>query len=378
MRLILIPDKFKGSLTAAGVCQAIEGGVRQVYPDAEIAVFPASDGGDGFLEAVRSTRVVEEHRVPVEDPLGRQVVAPFLLDRSTGAAFVEMASASGMLLLKASERNPMKTHTRGTGQLIQHALEAGAGEVYVGLGGSATNDGGCGIATAFGYRFLDASGEELPPTGEHLSRMAEIRMPPDKRLLDGARLYAVNDVTNPLWGPEGAAPVYAGQKGASPEDIDLLDAGLQHLDRIVADQLGRDASRKAGAGAAGGAAYGMHCFLNARLIGGAEYVLSINGLSRYLSENPVDYIVTGEGRMDAQTLHGKFIKGVLELAGPYGIPVLAVCGAADISPEALKAVSSLTVLKVSDPSKPLAYNMENADRLTREAVKGFFESLAGG
>jgi glycerate kinase len=203
-------------------------------------------------------------------------------------------------------------------------------------------------------------------------------LPADNALLKEARIYAVNDVTNPLWGPEGAAHIYAGQKGASPADIDLLDAGLKHLDRIVSGQLGREASQIPGAGAAGGAAYGMHCFLNARFIGGAEYVLNINGVSQYLSAHTVDYIVTGEGRMDAQTLNGKFIQGVLEMAAPFGVPVLAVCGASDIPSEVLRAASSLTVLEVSDPSKPLAENMANADRLTREAVQRFFEDLATG
>ena len=197
MRIILIPDKFKGSLSAEGVRAAIAEGVRAVYPQADLMGFPASDGGDGFLDAVRSVREVETVQVTVEDPLGRAIRTPYLMDVARGEAFVEMATASGMGLLTEAERDPMQTHTRGTGQLIQHAIRGGAQRVYVGLGGSATNDGGCGIATVFGYRFLDRQGRELAPVGGNLQKISRIVRPESSKLAEGVDVIAVNDVSNP-------------------------------------------------------------------------------------------------------------------------------------------------------------------------------------
>lgn len=372
MKLVLLPDKFKGSLTAAEVCDAITRGVRQVHPAAELAAFPASDGGDGFLEAVRAVRDVETVEGVVEDPLGREIRAPFLLDAPRGEAFLEMAAASGMGLLSEARRNPMKTHTRGTGQLLLAALRSGARRIYVGLGGSATNDGGCGLATAFGYRFLDARGTPLAPVGENLMRLERILPPEDLSILEGVEVVAVNDVSNPLWGPQGAAFVYAAQKGASDPDIEWLDAGLRRLDRIVSGELGIEASGLPGAGAAGGAAYGLHCFLNARLIRGTDYVLGISGVEGYLKEHAPDFIITGEGRIDAQTLSGKWLQGVLRLAGHHGVPVLAVCGACDLAEAQWKAAGLKEVLQVSDPARPLSYNMAHAARLVGEAVRRYF------
>ena len=376
MRLILIPDKFKGSLTGEELSQAIGEGVRMACPAAEIAIFPASDGGDGFLEVVRSVRDVEIRQAMVGDPLGREVRAPFLLDRGRGEAFVEMATASGMVLLEEAERNPLRTHTRGTGQLIRNALASGARKVYVGLGGSATNDGGCGLASAFGYRFLDGNGKPLVPNGGNLSGIARI-IPPEDQFFREVEIIAVNDVSNPLWGEQGAARVYGRQKGASDPEILLLDAGLRHLDQVVSRDLGVDAAHMAGAGAAGGAAYGLHCFLNARMISGTEYVLGISGVEEYLSKHAVDFIITGEGRIDEQTLHGKLISGVLKMAERHGVPVLVVCGACDIPAEALRGVGITEVIEVSDPARPLAYNMAHAARLTREAVNSYFQKTRG-
>ena len=374
MRLLLIPDKFKGSLTAAEVCSAISSGIQEVFPEAEITTFPASDGGDGFLEVVQSVRSVETFEVEVEDPLGRKICAPFLYDPGKGEAFVEMATASGLVLLADSERNPLRTHTRGTGQLIRAAAEKGARKIFVGLGGSATNDGGCGIATVFGYRFLDKEGNELSPAGAYLGSLYRIEKPGDD-ILDNVEVIAVNDVSNPLWGPEGAAMVYAAQKGASGDDISFLDKGLRHLDALVTQQLGVDAGSRPGAGAAGGAAYGLHCFLGAQFIGGTEYVLGITGVAEYLQEHPVDYICTGEGRIDAQTLHGKLIQGVLTLAGKYRIPVLAICGTCEVSVSDLNAAGIHDVLEVSDPSKTLKYNMDHAAVQVRNTVGGYFRKL---
>ena len=375
MRLVLIPDKFKGSLTAEEVRSAIAAGVREVFPDAELMGFPASDGGDGFLETVRAVREVETVHVAVEDPLGREIRAPYLMDAVRGEAFIEMARASGMELLTDAERDPLQTHTRGTGQLIRHAIRGGARSVYVGLGGSATNDGGCGIATVFGYRFLDREGLELAPTGGNLDKIARITEPEDPLLRHEVEVIAVNDVSNPLWGPEGAAFVYARQKGASDTAIAFLDKGLRRLDRLVSEQLGIQAGTLAGAGAAGGTAFGLHCFLGARYISGTQYVLGLTGVEDYLNKHRVDFICTGEGRIDSQTLSGKLIQGVLALGKRLEVPVIAVCGKSEVPLQELRSHGFKVVLAVSDPEKPLSYNMEQAAPLTREAVRAYFEGI---
>lgn len=376
MRLVLIPDKFKGSLTAAEVRQAIEAGVREVYPRAEFACFAASDGGDGFLEAVRAMRNLETFRVSVSDPLGREIEAPLLMDTSTGEAFIEMATASGMELLELKDRNPGRTHTHGTGQLIREAISRGAKSVYVGLGGSATNDGGCGLATAFGYRFLDGKGRELEPTGENLLKIRRIEPPSDRAPFGQADIIAVNDVANPLWGPRGAAYVYASQKGAASEQIPLLDRGLRHLDQLVQDQLGISAAKLPGAGAAGGATFGLHCFLGAFFVSGTDYILELSGIEAYLKHQTVDFICTGEGRIDSQTLNGKLIQGVVELAGRYSTPLLALCGTCDVAVKTLKERGIHEILEVSDPEKPLTYNLKYASNLTRKTVSRYFRELS--
>ncbi len=371
MRIALIPDKFKGSLTAAEVCDAMEAGIRAVYPGAEIRRFAASDGGDGFLEAVRAVRPMEIVQVPVTDPIGREITASFLHDPKTGEAYIEMARASGMELLSPGERNPMRTDTRGTGELILKAARLGARHIFVGLGGSGTNDGGCGIASVFGYRFLDSDQKELPPVGGSLERIAYVVPPVNFRLPESVRITAVYDVNNPLWGPQGAAQVYAAQKGASPEDIRRLDAGLQNLEERVREQLGIDTGHLPGAGAAGGTAFGLKCFLGADFTSGTDLVLRLNGFAQYLQGPKTDYVFTGEGRIDTQTLNGKLIQGVLQLASTQKCPVVAVCGKCDAPMDALSRMGFEAVLEVSDPQKSLAYAMEHAHELVADSVQGF-------
>jgi glycerate kinase len=371
MRIALIPDKFKGSLTARQVCDAMEAGIRAVYPGAEIQSFAASDGGDGFLEAVRVVRQAERVEVKVADPLGREITAAFLLDRNSGEAFIEMATASGMELLLPEERNPMKTDTRGTGLLILEAVKRGARDIFVGLGGSATNDGGCGIATVFGYRFLDGQGQVLPPVGASLERISRIVPPAHPALPQTVRITAVNDVNNPLWGRQGAAHTYAAQKGASPYEIERLDAGLQNLDRLVQEQLGIHLGNVQGAGAAGGAAYGLNCFLGARFTAGTDLILRLNGFAEFLRDHKPDFVFTGEGRLDAQTLMGKLIHGVVRLAKAEKCPVIVFCGQCDALAETLEGAGLQTVLQISDPEKPLAWNMEHAYDLISQSVSRF-------
>ncbi|MBC2840146.1 glycerate kinase [Robiginitalea sp. SC105] len=371
MKLVLIPDKFKGSLSAESVCDAIAGGVRQSCPAAIFKRFAASDGGDGFLSAVRATREVATRTVATSDPLGREITAEYLYDGKSGEAFVEMALASGMVLLAESERDPLATSTRGTGRLIRAALDQGARTIYVGLGGSATTDAGMGIASEFGYEFRDSSGELLEPVGKNLERVARI-IAPEQVLPEGSAVVAINDVSNPLWGEQGAAHVYAPQKGATPEAVARLDRGLRHLDRRVADELGISAGEEAGAGAAGGTAFGLQVFLGARFMGGTDFVFRLNGIRDYLKGETVDYLVTGEGRIDSQSLQGKLIQGVTDLGRRHGIPVIAVCGSCTADREALARAGLTAVIEAADPARSLEWNMANAYDLVQEAMAGYF------
>ena len=245
----------------------------------------------------------------------------------------------------------------------------------MGLGGSATNDGGIGLATAFGFTFLDKNGRELEAVGGNLNAIKTIVPPKGPVLPEGIHIIAVNDVNNPLWGQDGAARVYAAQKGANAAMVDQLDAGLQHLDSLVIKQLGKEAGSLPGAGAAGGTAYGLHAFLNASFISGTDYIFKLNGVSDYLKQNTPDFIITGEGKIDEQTLKGKVIEGVLQLGSQHGIPVLAVCGICTADRGLLARAGLTDVIEIAHPDKDLAYNMEHAAKLTTEAISRWFEKM---
>ncbi|WP_088340806.1 glycerate kinase [Robiginitalea sediminis] len=372
MYIVLIPDKFKGSLTAAQVRQAIAEGVCSRFPEARFSAFEASDGGDGFLDAVGAVRPLQRHTLQVQDPLGRPVTAAYGYDPERREAFVEMARASGLVLVEPGLRDALKTNTYGTGELLRDALNRGARTLYVGLGGSATSDGGTGIASALGYRFLDAQGKELRPAGGTLEHIHTLVPPENPVLPKDVTLFAVNDVSNPLWGPDGAAFVYGPQKGASPEAVETLDRGLRHLDHLAGGHLGA----VPGAGAAGGTAFGLMAFLGAEFLPGTQYLFRITGFSEFLEGNRPDYIITGEGKIDGQSLQGKLLDGVLREAGPRKIPVLAVCGACEAESGALEQAGLTALLVSAHPGQSLAWNMENGYGQVRAAVADYFRGVA--
>lgn len=325
MKILLAPDKFKGSLSAEKVCEALGKGLKKVQPDAELFIRPLADGGDGSLDILGHYFELETHVCEVLDPLGRSLSASYTM--AEGVAYIEMSKASGLVLLKPEERTAMKTSSFGTGQLISDALEKGAKEIYLFIGGSATNDGGTGIAHALGFRFWDAEGKEVEAIGEKLKDIDQID---NSQTLEGLKEVSVKvicDVNNPFYGPHGAAYVYAAQKGASLEEIAFLDKGLEHLAEKLVAQGYIDVNRVPGAGAAGGVGGGSIAFLNAELISGIEMFLEISELEKWVKES--DLIITGEGKMDAQTEHGKVVSGVSQLAQKYGKPVIGVCGIAD-------------------------------------------------
>lgn len=374
MRFLLIPDKFKGSLTAQEVVDAIGRGVRSHYPGARIDSILASDGGEGFLNAIAQYSEVERIKTTVADPLGRPMEAHYLWQGSGKTAFVEMAMASGLELLDASERNPMYTSTFGTGLQIKDALDRGARRICLGIGGSATNDGGIGVAAALGYRFLNEKGDAVSYTGEGLDQIDRISKPEHE--YEGVEFIAVNDVNNPLYGEEGAAFVYGPQKGANPEEVLQLDAGLRRLEQVVKRDLGQDKAHVPGAGAAGGLAYGLSVFFDADFISGTDFIMDLAGLERRLTLERPDMIITGEGRIDSQSLSGKLIQGVLERGKLHGIPVLGVCGMLDIKESDLRAEGFKDVIEIRKPDKPLSYNMGHAAELLENAIREYFKVLS--
>ena len=334
MKFVLAPDKYKGSLNGDQFCEAVANGIGQVFPNAQIVKKPLADGGDGTLEVVQSYLKGKSIAVHVKDPLFRTIESHYLLSGDGKTAFVEMSEASGYKLLKKEEMNCMHTTTLGTGQLIMDAIDKGAQHIVLGIGGSATNDCGMGMATALGYRFLDGEGKTLEPVGENLGKVHKIDIQQVDDSVSQIQVRVACDVGNPLYGPNGAAYVYGPQKGASAAEVDFLDKGLEHFSKVLDQTFGMDAQNISGAGAAGGLGAGAVAFLGAELVSGVDMVMDIAGFEQALDD--ADWIVTGEGKLDGQTLAGKTIQGVLTYGKEKGIPVAALCGAVDITMEELK------------------------------------------
>ncbi|MDE3097345.1 MAG: glycerate kinase, partial [Chloroflexota bacterium] len=319
---LVAPQEFKGSLTAGEAARAIAAGVRDAAPGAETVLAPMSDGGAGLVDALLAARGGERETTAAHDPLMRPVAARWAL-LPGGTAAVEMAAASGLVLLTDDERDPLVATTYGTGELVRAALDRGCGEIIVGVGGSATVDGGAGALQALGARLLDATGEEVAPGGAALARMARIDLSGVDRRLGSTRLRVASDVTNRLCGPGGAAAVFGPQKGASAADVAALDGALAHFAAVVARELGIDLLSLAGGGAAGGLAAGLRV-LGATVEPGFGLVAAAVGLEALVAR--ADIVVTGEGRLDAQTSYGKTASGVAAMARAHGKRVLAVAG----------------------------------------------------
>lgn len=332
-RVVVAPQSFKGSADAVAVAAAIASGLHRVWPRAECVEVPLADGGEGTVHALVHATNGEVRRSRVHDPLLREIDAEWgmLGDRTT--AVVEMAAASGLPLLREDERDPRITSTRGTGELILAAAMTGAHRIVVGIGGSATNDGGAGMARAFGYRFFDRDGDELPEGGAALARLARIDGQTDPRLVRPS-IDVACDVRNPLLGPEGASAVFGPQKGATPEIVRELDAALARYAEVVERFVGRPIRDVPGAGAAGGLGAGLLAFLDARLVSGAQLVLDAVRFERRL--DGATLVVTGEGRIDGQSVYGKLTQAVTAAARRRGVRVVAVAGMLGEGHEAMR------------------------------------------
>ena len=327
MNILIAPDSFKDCLSARGVAAALERGIRNIWPDADCTLLPMADGGEGTVDSLVDATGGRRVEVTVLDPLMREIVSWYGLTGDGNTAVIEMAAASGLELLHKEERDPWITTTFGTGQLIGDALDRGVDTILLGIGGSATNDGGAGMAQALGVRFSGKSGWLQVQGGGALGEVERIHMDGlDERIKD-TRILVACDVDNPLTGPQGASAVYGPQKGADRNMVGLLDRNLVHFAALIRDQLGKEVDPVPGAGAAGGLGAGLMAFLDAQLTSGFDMVSGVTRLEERIRE--ADLVITGEGRMDAQTRFGKTPSGVARMARKHGKPVIGVTGSLD-------------------------------------------------
>lgn len=333
MHVVIAPDSYKECLNAREVADAVRTGWLDGMPDAKITCLPIADGGEGTVEAVVTAAGGTRVTVSVSGPLGERVEAMYGLMQGGKVAILEMAAASGLGLVPRERRDPCMTSTYGTGELIAHALDAGVEDIIIGVGGSATNDGGAGMAQALGYRLLNKRGEALGPGGARLVQLDRIDGTGRHPRLGSVNMYVACDVNNPFCGPSGASAVYGPQKGASPEDVLILDHALSHFSRIVARDLGVDLHDQPGAGAAGGLAGGLMAFTGAKLEQGLELIATLCRLPQAIAT--ADLVITGEGSLDGQSAYGKTPVGVAQLARPYQVPVIALGGRVTSDAEAL-------------------------------------------
>src|SRR4051794_2791539 len=324
MKFVLAPDSFKESMSAKKAGLAMEKGIRSVFPDAECVIVPMADGGEGTVESLVSMTNGEIIKAEVIGPLGDKVIAEYGLLGEGQTAVIEMASASGLEIIKLEDRNPLVTTTFGTGELIKHALDKGVTRILIGIGGSATNDGGVGMLQALGVSFKDQDGQELSFGGGALKQLSTIDLSGLDKRIAHVKIDVACDVNNPLIGENGASAIFGPQKGATAEVVEQLDQNLAHYAEIIKRDLGKDIAQTEGAGAAGGLGAGLMAFLNANLKKGVELVIEYTGLEERMAG--ADYVFTGEGSIDGQTLFGKTPFGVASIAKKYSIPVIAFAG----------------------------------------------------
>lgn len=360
MKILLAPDKFRGSLDAPQVCQAMTEGIKMVSSGIETVSVPMADGGEGTLDLLLWYSGGQKKTAQVHDPLGRLIEAQYGISADGKTAFIEMATASGLSLLKTDERNPLLTSTYGTGELIKIAIEAGVEHIIMGIGGSATTDAGIGMAKALGWQFLDENDKEVEAIGGNLSLIKKIIPSPLASKLP--KIEVACDVTNPLFDTNGAALVFGPQKGANAEGVAILDKGLKDFAAVTG--LPKESFDSPGFGAAGGLGFGSVFFLNATLKQGVKLLMDFCHFDKHLAN--VDLIITGEGKIDNQTLQGKLIKGITSKAGQ--IPVAAICGTLDANPQQMQEIGILYAGSILNKPQSLEDALKTAYAGVRDAT----------
>ena len=371
-KFVLAPDSFKESMTAKEVCVAMEKGVKKVFSDAEIIHVPMADGGEGTVESLVDATNGHKEYIEVQGPLPEQKVKAYygiLGDEKT--AVIEMAQASGLMLVEPRYRNPLTTTTYGTGELIKAALDKGVSTVIIGIGGSATVDGGIGMAQALGVKFTDKYGNNIEPTGRGLTKIDKISTENMDKRIKNVNFIIASDVENTLTGKNGAAAVFGPQKGATPDEVELLDKGLIHYAEIIRRDIGKNVEDIAGSGAAGGLGAGLIAFLDAKLQSGVEVVANTVKLAEKISQ--ADYVFTGEGGMDFQTKYGKTPFGVAQVAKKYQKPVFAEAGYLGERIEELYDIGISAIFGIVDKSESIEESLEkgpqNVERTTENIAR---------
>lgn len=366
-KIVIAPDKFKGSLTGLEFCNVVERGLKKHMKDVDVLKLPLADGGDGTVEVLQYYIGGEIVSTMVHDPLMRKRQASYLFTRDKKLAFIEMAEASGLRLLTNDEANPLQTSTYGTGELIRDAIAKGARHIILGIGGSSTNDAGMGMAKALNYRFYDENKEELEGKGQDLNRLAFIDDSDVSMLLRKVKFEVACDVDNPLHGLNGAAYIYSPQKGADTETVQKLDEGLQNFSSVVTKQYNINLQSIPGAGAAGGLGAGCILFLNGKLTSGIALIKEIAHFNKQIKG--ARWIITGEGKLDEQTFSGKVIKGVLDSIGKQKLAVF--CGVSELDAHDLAGYRIDYLAEIMPLAKDLEDSLENAGKYLEKAAEEF-------
>jgi len=370
VKVIIAMDSFKSSISAVCACKIVKDTLKSIYPDLKIVNIPMADGGEGTAEAMMAAQGGEWIEIQVMGPLPQiQVSAGFAFFPRTNIALVEMAKASGLELLSPEQKNPIETTTFGTGQLIRAATDYGADKILLAVGGSATVDGGVGATQALGWKFLDPDGKPIGPGGGQLEYIDKIVRPND---LDLPEIEVLCDVDNPLCGKNGAAIVFGPQKGATEEMVKRLESGLNHLAKIVRQRLGKRIDKIPGTGAAGGLSAGAIAFMDAKLVSGIETIIHQSGLKEEISN--ADWIITGEGRFDSQSLRGKVVSGITNLAKQNRVKVGIIAGSVELSKQQWQDFGIHAAISVAQEKMDLDYAIANAGSLLADATRKFAQT----
>jgi glycerate 2-kinase len=371
MKIVIAPDSFKGSLTAIEVSDALEKGVKEVFPEAKVEKIPMADGGEGTVQCLVNATRGEIYEKEVIGPLGEPVIASFGILGDQNTAVLEMASASGLPLVPPEKKNPLITTTFGTGQLIKAALDHGCRKMIIGIGGSATNDGGAGMVQALGVRLLNEAGKDIGYGGTQLSQLNRIDVSEMDRRIKKTKILVASDVQNPLCGPTGASRIYGPQKGATEEMITTLDYALSHFAQIIKQDLGKDISDIPGAGAAGGLGAGLMAFLDAELKPGIDIVINNVHLEEIVQD--ADLVITGEGEINGSTIYGKTPIGVARVAKKYQIPVVSISALIDESGLLVKQHGIDYLIKPENPPMNLEYSKSKKVELLMKRISEFLK-----
>tara|TARA_B100000886_G_C20391408_1_gene478448 strand:- start:124 stop:1251 length:1128 start_codon:yes stop_codon:yes gene_type:complete len=375
MKFLIIPDKFKGSLSSSQVIDSLEKGIRRFDRSAKFKSVSISDGGDGFLASLNKILNLDEIKLMGRDSLMREIETSYLISKKNKTAYIELAKSCGVSSLKQEERNPLVTSTYGTGVEINHALKSGIKKLVIGLGGSSTNDLGLGIMSALGVKFLDKDEVNLIPNGSNLSKISTIIFDCDiKEKINNVEWEVINDVKNVTFGINGCAMVYASQKGASKKDIKYLEESGLKIHKLLINLFNKDYSKLKGSGAAGGTAYGLKLFTDCKFSNGIEFIFKKTDLDNFLLNEKYDYAITGEGQIDSQTLNGKAVESILKKLNKYKIPIIIVCGKNKINITQLSSYNVKSIISISSKDRIEDLVMKNASKYLEEDIYQYFKN----